>query len=294
VDDVNAGGCLAVLCTDHNGIGQHFEAGAELMILSRRALIAWIAAGLGGGVIIFAQDSPPPTPPPYRNPYQIIEDAASAMKPADKDSVRAVVDAAARLGVSLLMPPPMAAVVKQRVIDAQMAYLGGKTPGIVDGAVVDAINGLATAFETPDSGRVSLLMAQFFRSNMAHGMPVFLHSAPDTKLDEPNPPMSPVQALFIVSLLIDQKLGNPDYRAAPAEWDRDFYPRLLEEMRARQELQRRIAAGEVQPPKPTYTARLVGGGPNELETHVRQRIIAMSVADGLKLFNETFARLGIQ
>lgn len=105
--------------------------------------------------------------------------------------------------------------------------------------------------------------------------------------------MSPVQALFIVSLLIDQKLGNPDYRAAPAEWDRDVYPRLLEEMRARQELQRRIAAGEVQPPKPT--ARVVlGGGPNDLETLVFRRIREMSVAEGLKLFNETFARLGIR
>src|SRR5207248_118230 len=157
---------------------------------------------------------------PYQSPYQAIEDAASAMKPGDKDSVRAVVDAVGNFpSLYRRMPDAMAAVVKQRVIDAQMAYLDGKTPGIVDGAVVDAINGLATAFETPDDGRVSLLQVQFFRSGLALGMPRFLHSAPDTKADEPNPPMSPLQALFVMGLLIDQKLGNPDYQTAPAEWD---------------------------------------------------------------------------
>src|SRR4029077_9775657 len=126
------------------------------------------------------------------------------------------------------------------------AYLEGKTSGVPDGAVVDAINGLATAFEAPDYGRVSLLEVRFFRSNMASTLPIFMKSAPDTKPDEANPPMSPLQAMFTMSRLMDQKLINPDYKVAPAEWDRDFYPRLMEQQRARQELQRRIAAGEVQ------------------------------------------------
>jgi len=57
-----------------------------------------------------------------------------------------------------------------------------------------------------------------------------------------------------------------------------------------QELQRRIAACEVQL---KYEGRLVVGS-NELETLALRPIREMSVADGLKLFNETFARLGIQ
>jgi hypothetical protein len=187
----------------------------------------------------------------------------------------------------------MEGIVKQRLIDAQTAYLDGQTTGVGDGAVVEALNALATAFDTPEYARVSLLQVRFFRSGMASLMPVFMQSAPDTRSDEPNPPMSPLQAIFHMSQLIDQKLINPDYQATPAEWDRDFYPRLMEERRARQDLQRRIKAGEVQP---KIEARLAVGSvrSNELENLVFQRIRAMSVTDGLKLFNETFARLGIK
>lgn len=262
--------------------------------------IAFLLAAFGP---LFAQDqgtitgqapsqaSQPVPRPKLFPPYKAIEDAASAMKRGDADSVRAVVEVLFKVGQRYPMPDVMAAVVKQRLIDAQMSYLDGKTAGIVDGAVVDAMNALATAFDLPDYGRVSLLQVKFLRGGITALMPVFMHSSPDTKLDEPDPPMSPLQAMWVMSLLIEQKLSNPDYHAVPAEWDRDFYPRLLEEMQARQELQRRIEAGEVQPPKPT--ARLVVGS-NDLETPIRRRILAMSVTDGLKLFDETFARLGIQ
>jgi hypothetical protein len=74
---------------------------------------------------------------------------------------------------------------------------------------------------------------------MAELMPVLMHSAPNTKIDEANPPMSPLQAIFIMGLLIDQKVGDPDYQVAPAEWDRDVYPRLLAQLQQRQEVKRR-------------------------------------------------------
>jgi hypothetical protein len=121
-----------------------------------------------------------------------------------------------------------------------------------------------------------------------------MRSAPDTKLGEADPPMSPLQAIWLMSLLIDQKLDNPDYQAIPTDWDRDYYPKLLEQARAQDELRRRIAAGEgkVQ----TKYGRLVAGPPRspELRFLLARRVREMSVADGLKLFNETFARLGIR
>jgi hypothetical protein len=260
-------------------------------------IVAFLLAAFGP---LFAQDQPPQAPQPvnkYGSPYQAIENAASDMNPRDADSLRAVAEAIFNFPLTYRMPDVMAAVVKQRLIDAQKAYLDGKTPGIVDGAVVDAINALATAFEAPDYGRTSLLQVQFFRSSLAAGMPIFLHSAPDTKADEPNPPMSPLQAIFVMGLLIDQKLTNPDYQVAPAEWDSDSYPRLLAQFQQRRELQRRIEAGEVKvQTNGELRSRVVMGPPYDqaLLTLVRKGVLAMSVADGLKLFNETFARLGIQ
>jgi hypothetical protein len=285
---------------------------AQRTMISRRAFFDQIFAGLCLAVFGRPQDAPaaqlssqtPTARPQWRNPYQVIEDAASAMKPGDKDSVRAVVDAVGNFpSLYARMPIEMAAVVKQRVIDAQMAYLDFRGLPVGEGAVVDAMNALATAFDAPDYGKVSLRQVQFFRNGTALTMPIFMKSDPTRvpgEFFQPGPsdpadvlgePMSPLQALFIIGSLIDQKLNNPDYHAAPTEWDRDFYPRLLQEMLARQELQRRIAAGEVQP---KYEGRLVSRGPNEFESHVYQRIREMSIADGLKLFNETFARLGIQ
>ena len=257
---------------------------------------------------LLAQDQPPQAAtqssravaPPPRTPYRVIEDAASQMKPGDSDSVRAVVEALFQYPwiYQHQMPDVMAAVVKQRLIDAQMAFLDGKTAGTVDGAIVDAINALATAFDTPDYARTSLLQVRFLRSNMTVGMPIFMRTAPSAQTDEANPPMSPLQAMWIMSLLIDQKMDDPDYQATPGDWDRDYYPRLMEEQRARQraveELRKRIAAGEAKP-QDGY-AVLVGGKPHTLELRslLVRRIREMSVADGLKLFNETFARLGIK
>ena len=129
---------------------------------------------------------------------------------------------------------------------------------------------------------------------MTVDMPIFMRSAPSAQTHEANPPMSPLQGMWIMSLLIDQKISNPDYQATPAEWDRDVYPKLLEQERARQELQRRIAAGEVQVKAELRASVSISHSKGDLLFLPPQRIREMSVADGLKLFNETVARLGIR
>jgi hypothetical protein len=247
-----------------------------------------------------AQEPPRPAPTqssrtvvaPYRSPYQGIEDAAAAMKPGEADSVRRAAEELFKFPQMYPMPDVMAAVVKQRLIDAQMAYLAGKSPGVADGAVVEAINALATAFDTPDYARVSLLQVRFFRTRLATGMPIFMRSTPGAKSDEANPPMSPLQGIYVMTSLMDQKFANPDYQAEPADWDREYYPRLVEQARAIDDLRKRIAAGDAKPAI-KYELR-VGGGKPDFQIMVRQKIARMSVAEGLKMFNETFGRLGIK
>jgi hypothetical protein len=273
----------------------------------RRRFLSWIPAGLCAAVFGKAQAQNTQEPPnddqilnprramPVMGPYQTIESSASTMKPGDLGSIRAVVDAIFAFPRQYRMPDVMAAIVKQRLIDAQVAYFDGKTSGTVDAAVVDAINTLATTFDTPDYASVSLLQVQYMRNLLATGMPtLFKPVTPDIKVGEPNVPMSPLQAIFVMSLLIDQKMQNPDYQKPPAEWDRDIYPKLMLQDEARLELVRRIKAGEVPKGEPQY--RVIVGPPfdGSLFFQLRRRIAAMSVADGLKLFNETFARLGIQ
>jgi len=133
------------------------------------------------------------------------------MKSGDSDSVRAVVEALYKFPwiYQNQMPDIMAAVVKQRLIDSQMAYLAGKTAGVVDGAVVDAINALATAFDTPDYARTSLLQVRFFRSSMTVDMPIFMRSAPSAQTHEANPPMSPLHVFADRSE--DQQPGLPGH-----------------------------------------------------------------------------------
>jgi hypothetical protein len=216
------------------------------------------------------------------------------MKPGDADSVRAVTEAIFAVPRIYQMPMVMAAVVKQRLIDAQIAYLNGKTAGTPESGVVDALNGVVVQFQMPDYGMVSLLQVQLMRMSFGFLMPEFMRSSagPDIEPGQPNPPMSPLQAIATTAGLIDQKLLAPDYQVPPAEWDRDKYPVLLQRLRAAQELRRRIAAGET-PPKPSGRLEVFTVGPENLQSILRQRIATMSVADGLKLFNDTFARLGI-
>lgn len=270
----------------------------------RSAWGAFFAAIFGKS---WAQDQPPqPGPPPRPNlasrsvpieslratPYDPIEKAVAAMKASDSDSVRAVVEAVFNFPHVFPLPEIMAGALKQRLLDAEIAYLAGRTPGIEEGSVVEALNALATAFETPDYARVSLLQVQLVRSNLAFFMPIFMHAAPAAEVGEGNPPMSPLQSMMVISSLISRKLFMADYQLSPAEWDRDAYPRLLEEERARQEFWRRIAAGEAGA-RFQVTGQL-SALQADLMNLLRRRILAMSVADGLKLFNETFARLGIK
>jgi hypothetical protein len=247
---------------------------------------------------LLAQDQQP-QPREFQNPGMLVVPtardllgaAAMTMTPGDKDSIRAVVEAMFKTW-QFLLPEVMDAVVKQRLIDAQVAYFNGKTQGVTDGAVLDAFNALATAFETPDYGRVSLRQVQFVRGRLADLVPtLFKQVNPDLDV-----PMSPLEALNLMAALIEQKVENEAYQVPPAEWDRDVYPRAIEQDRTRKELQRRIASGEVQSQKyGELRGRVtVEHKQGDLRWLVRQRIMAMSVMDGLKLFNETFARLGIQ
>jgi hypothetical protein len=278
--------------------------GVQPFDFSRRAILGRLAAVFAAAVVgIHAQDQLPPTtglsgqfsPPanrfPRAGPYQAIEDAAALMKPGDPASLRAVAEAILAFPRIYTVPAMIAGVVKQRMIDTQNNYWAGKNAGTPDGAMVEAINTLASSLDMPDYARISLLQVQFFRGSLASQMPVFMRTVPETVLDAPNPPMSPFQVLFLLPFLIDQKLINPDYQAPPAEWDRDFYPRLLRQARTSEELRRRIAAGEV---KPQFRAsvRMSEAKPN-FEMSVRQRISRMSVSQRLRLFDDTWARLGI-
>ena len=272
-------------------------------MISRRAFFDRIIAGLC--VVIYgrvnAQDQPQLGDQAVQNPAMLIMPTpnrdvigtAMAMTPGDKDSIRALVEATFKtpliLGVRRFqMPDVMAAVVKQRLIDAQVAYFNGKNFGVSDGAIVDAMNALATAFETPDYGRVSLLQVQFVRGRLASDLMPTLFKQVNPDLDVP---MSPLEAMYLMAVLIQQKIENAAYQVPPAEWDRDVHPRAVEQDRAMKELRRRIASGEVQ-----VKAQLVGRAvlsDGTLRSQLQRRIEAMSVMDGLKLYNETFARLGI-
>ena len=105
-----------------------------------------------------------------------------------------------------------------------------------------------------------------------------------------------LQAIFVMSVLIDQKIQNGAFQLPPAEWDRDVYPRAMEQERARQELQRRIAAGEVQV-QATFKFEFDGWCSSltpdaTLLRLLQQRVLAMSVADGLKLLQRDVCALG--
>jgi hypothetical protein len=273
------------------------------MISSRRTFFGWLIAAMNGDLYreLLAQDQPQRRGQSIPNPGMLImpgptrdlSGTAVAMTPGDVNSIRAVVEVMFKMP-DFQMPEVMAAVVKQRLIDAQIAYFDGKNLGVTDEAVVDALNSLATAFETPDYARFSLFQVEFVRGRLASDILPTLYKQVNRDIDVP---MSPLEALYLMAVLIEQKIQNEAYQVAPAEWDRDVYPRAIEQERATKELRRRIASGEIQA-QPIYELRngraTVEHNRGDLLWLLQQRILAMSEMDGLKLFNETFARLGIK
>ena len=114
-----------------------------------------------------------------------------------------------------LLLSSLEAAVTNRLVQAEIAFRQGKSKGIEEQAIVDTFNLLVTKFGAPDFAATLVPQIRFLRISIARTEPNFMEpgvARPDAKVGEPiNSNVSPIQAIHLIGLLIDQKLLNPAF-----------------------------------------------------------------------------------
>jgi hypothetical protein len=237
-----------------------------------------------------AQNSPPGGQP-MATPLSIEKKASSATAD-DPNSIRALVDEVFNLPhVFPRMPSVIESNIKDRLVRGEISYRGGKTKGVQEQDVVNAMNDLSDKLGGPPHSKTSLSQVRVLRMWMALSQPTFMGAGvarPDAAVGQSiNTAMGPVQAAHLIATLIDQHFINPDFQVTPQEWAQNA-PDVA------QKIQARMAALRSGQPTTTVTARSYSPDKRrELEQTLYPSISALSATDGVNLIEQTLAKLQI-
>jgi hypothetical protein len=232
-------------------------------------------------------------------PHQSIENKALLATPEDESSIRGLADEVFSFPRSFpRMPPPLADMVKERLVRAEISYERGEKPGIHEQAVVRAINNLSAVLGGPPHSTTTLSQVRVLRMWLALSEPRFMGTGITRQNVSPgesiNPVIGPLQAVHPIASLIDQKFINPDFQVSQQEWEETSRRQVIEKIQTAQARLAELRAGP--PGRPI--ARLKGSSYSsekrrELEGSLSHSLSSLTLSDGLNLVNHTMAILGI-
>ena len=140
--------------------------------------------------------------------YKCLDRKAQLAATGDPSSVRELADAVVVLG-GVSAPDGLLNDFEERLTSAELRYRKQSSPGIAEQNVVTAANNLgqklhAPAFAQTDGTEVTLL-----RADAASYMPHFIRAG--------NQPMSPLEATYLLRVLLYQKVYNETFLMTPDE-----------------------------------------------------------------------------
>lgn len=162
-----------------------------------------------------------PKPDPYNAPFRVMDRHAKLARQGSEADIRAITSQIfTQMGIS----PQLASAYgfSERVVQADLNYRRGyQDIPVRESDIVTALNNLNTTIGGPAWATTNLAEVRRLRMGLIALEPHFLASQapPDSKghyraLEDT---MSPLQAVYVASMLIQQKLDNPDYQFTDAE-----------------------------------------------------------------------------
>jgi hypothetical protein len=223
-------------------------------------------------------------------PGKIIDAAARSVNARDDASVRALTEAVFSYPhVFSETLAPIQDMVKAKVTQAELLHLQGTRPGVTEEDVSKLVNTMAGRLKLPDYARTTQSHVRVIRTGLALDSPAFMGrgmTRSDARVgDSINPDMSPLQALHVAAVLVDQKFINPDFQVSAVEWDSHVRQKALE----------RIRQAEARKKNPAPTRHSIGVRNNPKHDEMRQAFVngvsSMSDADGLNIATEVLKTL---
>lgn len=262
-----------------------------LGVLTTCSVIALFAA-LGNA------QTPTPGQVTMQDPNKILERRARSLDVNNEAQVRALVDDVFSFPRSYpRLVPALEALVKDRLVRSETAYLQGARPGVSEADVVRLFNLVATRFNAPNYAKTSRRQVRVLRMALAVSLPAFMGRGMVRETMEPGQSvseiMSPVQATHLIATLIEQKLRNPDYQLSPKEWDRDQYEKSLRTWQSIQELKR---TGRLEQLPQKAHAELRDENPKKRELHevMKRGISSLSLSDAWDLMDQLLSILDVR
>lgn len=180
--------------------------------------------------------------------------------------------------------------VKDRVVRAEMKYRKGGR-GLRESHIARTINELANSFNAPDYAKTSPLQVRVLRMELMKDYPSFIAQEMRREKkglkkkvgDSINPEVSPLEGIYITSVLIWQKMLNDKWQQPPDEWAATLHQKHFGEPRRSGDPQPRMAVSPLRNDK-------IG----EMEDVVARGLARLSIADAMNLVDSSLNSLGIE
>lgn len=158
-----------------------------------------------------------------QSPSQEIEAKAKRAQNGDENSIRELTDSIFESYLAAL-PDAIRQHVKERLIRAEVKHRQGKK-GIKETNIVKAMNQLADVFGAPEYAKSSPLQVRVLRAKLKEELPSLIspedesqHGLKKRVGHDLKADVSPLEAITILTMLIQQKMLNPDWQLTPREY----------------------------------------------------------------------------
>lgn len=226
----------------------------------------------------------------------LIDEKARKVKDSDEAAIRELADevfASSHFGE---IPTSIVEKIKERVVPHEVKYRQNKK-GVKEKEIVKMVNDLADKVGAPDYAKTSLLQVHSLRARLMIGYPNFISPANaegkrglHKKIGTPmNPDLSPLEAVFVAGVLLEQKMINEEFQHSPQEWEKKLKNKELKNW---QSAEKRPNSGGGQR-KPQLA---VSSNPKarEMRESIAHSPIRMSPADLISITDDSLDTLGIE
>lgn len=159
------------------------------------------------------------------NPFARLDDKARAAKGGGETQVRELTDEILSSSNLDQAPAGMADAIKARLVRAEVNYRNGRSKAISEFDVIRMVNMVAQKTGAPDFAKTNVFEVRRLQLGILPFVPNLLARTRDGLENDGRPrgaavnsAMSPLEATFVATLLLQQKRHNAEYQLTHDEW----------------------------------------------------------------------------
>lgn len=222
------------------------------------------------------------------SPYSQIESKAKLADPSNRQSIQDLAHQVLIQHHVYSIPDSVAGVLEDRLTDAEIRFRNKTGRGVSERQLLDFMNLVAVKLHLPEYAKTTPAQLRNLRMRLSISSPAFMGTGLTdhglTKGDSINVVMSPLQAMHLFNVMVDQKVLNDLYQDPSIDIVR------AEEQRHKERQQKALAQG-----RKSYVAEArVNPHGLEMLNALAQGANSLSVKDALDIVDEVFTAMSLR